>query len=183
MLTTQSNVLYSITLYKGRICEVKIIPKKIYSYKILEDRELMIKISKHMAILIKGKVSPYDVGIYLEELSDLDKKVYKIITKIPIGQTITYKNLANKLNISVQKLSKILNRCPIPIFIPTHRVVKSNGQSGTHTISKEFKKELLKREKETVTNINMNKKKIKEVELITNEHLCYSLSDMLKTLI
>lgn len=183
MLTTQSNVLYSITLYKERICEFKIIPKKTYSYKILEDRELMIKISKHMAKLIKGKVSQYDVGTYLEELSDLEKKIYKLVTEIPIGQTMTYKDVANKQKISVQKLSRILNKCPIPIFIPTHRVVKSNGQSGTHTISKEFKKELLKREKETMINLNINKKKVKEVEVITNEHLCYSLSVMLKHLI
>ena len=84
------------------MCEVKIIPSKKYRFNYLKDEKLRADITRHFIRTLKGKYSFYDLELYLEELSDLDKKVYKKVLEIPYGKTMNYKSLANDLKISTQ---------------------------------------------------------------------------------
>lgn len=65
--------------------------------------------------------------------SDFRKEVWKILCKIPYGQTITYKEIAEKLakekdlkSMSAQAVGGAIGHNPISIIIPCHRVIGTN---------------------------------------------------------
>lgn len=66
--------------------------------------------------------------------SEFRKNVWKILCKIPYGQTITYGKIAkeiatlmNKKSMSAQAVGNAVGHNPISIIIPCHRVVGING--------------------------------------------------------
>ena len=84
------------------------------------------------------------------EGTDFQRRVWKEISKIPFGETRTYKDLAiaiGKPN-SSRAVANACGKNPYPVIIPCHRVIKSDGKlggySGAGGVKK--KKELLKLE-------------------------------------
>lgn len=57
------------------------------------------------------------------------KQVWENLCKIPYGQTATYKEIAVKVGSpkAARAVGLANNRNPIPIFIPCHRVIGTNG--------------------------------------------------------
>lgn len=49
---------------------------------------------------------------------------------IPAGQTITYSELADRLQTSPRAVASACRSNPIPLFIPCHRVIAQNGWGG-----------------------------------------------------
>ncbi|MGH6969073.1 MAG: methylated-DNA--[protein]-cysteine S-methyltransferase [Stellaceae bacterium] len=61
------------------------------------------------------------------EGSDDEKCLWDRMTRIPFGQTATYGELARELGQLPRALGQACGRNPIPIIIPCHRVVGSDG--------------------------------------------------------
>ncbi len=57
-------------------------------------------------------------------------KVWNELRKIPLGQVVTYGQLARKLNTSARAVGNACRNNPIPVVIPCHRVVAANGVGG-----------------------------------------------------
>ncbi|MDD3050117.1 MAG: methylated-DNA--[protein]-cysteine S-methyltransferase [Candidatus Cloacimonetes bacterium] len=76
------------------------------------------------------------------------QKVFDTITKIPYGQTMTYKQIAQKMGNpgASRAVGNSLSSNKILIIIPCHRVVKSNGESGGYAGGINNKQLLLKLE-------------------------------------
>ena len=72
----------------------------------------------------------------------LKEKVFKQVSKIPKGKTITYKQLADKLKTSPRAIAKILSTNPTPITVPCHRVIRADGKIGGYTYKEKFKPEM-----------------------------------------
>jgi len=69
------------------------------------------------------------------EGTEFQKKVWKEILKIPKGQTRTYNDIALSIG-SPKSYRAIANACgknPLPVTIPCHRVVKSDGSIGGYS--------------------------------------------------
>ncbi|MCJ7507167.1 MAG: methylated-DNA--[protein]-cysteine S-methyltransferase [candidate division Zixibacteria bacterium] len=106
---------------------------------------------------LKDKMKKYFSGekvIFKEKLdlltgTMLEKRIWKDMQKIPYGQTRSYKWLASKAG--NRKLARAVggacSRNPIPIIIPCHRVIKSDGGLGGFAGGLDKKKKLLKIEK------------------------------------
>lgn len=77
------------------------------------------------------------------------KKVYKIVLSIPLGQVRTYKWVAQKTGNpgATRAIGQILKHNPYPLFIPCHRVVRSDGKIGGYVFGQKNKRELLKLER------------------------------------
>jgi O-6-methylguanine DNA methyltransferase len=78
------------------------------------------------------------------------KKVYKVVSSIPLGEVRTYKWVALKAGKSkaVRVVGQILKNNPYPWFIPCHRVICANGNIGGYVFGKNKKKALLDLEKQ-----------------------------------
>ena len=82
------------------------------------------------------------------------KKALKAVGKIPYATTKSYKEIANNID-SPNAHRAVANANainPIPIVIPCHRVIKSNGELGGYGGGSKLKKNLLKFER---TNLNL----------------------------
>ncbi len=61
--------------------------------------------------------------------TDFQKSVWNVLKDIPYGETISYKEMAIKLGNprASRAVGQANNRNPIPIIIPCHRVIGSDG--------------------------------------------------------
>jgi methylated-DNA-[protein]-cysteine S-methyltransferase len=76
-----------------------------------------------------GKLKTFSLNLCLD-VRPFQKKVLTTLRRIPYGQTISYGKLAEK--IGSPKASRAVGQAnaknPIPIVIPCHRVIGSNGK-------------------------------------------------------
>ena len=79
--------------------------------------------------------------------NDFKKQVLSVVTKIPKGKTLTYKDVAIKAGRAkaYRAVGNILNKNYNP-SIPCHRVIRSNGALGGYNRGAENKKILLDEE-------------------------------------
>lgn len=77
--------------------------------------------------------------------TSFQQKVWGALYLIPYGCTKTYKEIAEKIgNSSAQRAVGLANnKNPIPIFIPCHRVISSDGSLNGYLGGIEIKKKLL----------------------------------------
>lgn len=77
------------------------------------------------------------------------QKVYKTLKNIPVGTTVSYKQLAEMVG-SPKAVRAVANACAnnkIACLIPCHRVVRSNGNLAGYRWGIEIKEKLLQKEK------------------------------------
>lgn len=76
-------------------------------------------------------------------------KVWKILTQIPYGETLTYGEIARKISptMSAQAVGGAVGRNPISILIPCHRVLGSDGKLTGYAGGIDKKLKLLEIEK------------------------------------
>ena len=60
------------------------------------------------------------------------QRVWRALQRIPAGKTLSYGVLAKKLDTSARAVGNACRANPIPIVIPCHRVVASNGMRRFH---------------------------------------------------
>jgi len=81
--------------------------------------------------------------------TELQKRVWKVLTKIPQGKVTTYKELAKAIESrAVRAVATAVGKNPYSPKIPCHRVVLSSGKIGNYTHSQGVRRkiELLKNE-------------------------------------
>ena len=82
-------------------------------------------------------------------MTEFEKKVLDEVLKIPLGEVRTYKWIANKIGTprAYRAVGAALRRNPYPLFIPCHRVVRSDGKAGGYSLGSDLKKDLINLEK------------------------------------
>lgn len=75
------------------------------------------------------------------------QQVLALVKKIPLGQTMTYKEVAKRIGRpnAYRAVGNILHK-NYNQSIPCHRVIRSDGQTGGYNRGQEQKKELLLKE-------------------------------------
>lgn len=81
-------------------------------------------------------------------LTEFEKKVYLAVSKIPRGETRSYKWVAAKIGKpnAYRAIGNALNRNPYIGKVPCHRVIRSDGPIGGFANGIRRKRELLKSE-------------------------------------
>jgi methylated-DNA-[protein]-cysteine S-methyltransferase len=77
--------------------------------------------------------SDFEIPVIIK--SEFDKKVYKQLVRTSIGETLSYQQLASKVgnkNAS-RAVGSSMRRNPLPLLIPCHRVIKSDGKLGNYS--------------------------------------------------
>ena len=77
------------------------------------------------------------------------QKVWSALLSIPYGETRSYKDIAEQTGKpnSSRAVGMANHENPIPIFIPCHRVISSDGSLGGYSGGLDIKKQLLQIEK------------------------------------
>jgi len=85
--------------------------------------------------------------------TDFQKKVWKELMNIPYGQVDTYGHIAALLGNpkAGRAVGGANNKNPVPIIVPCHRVIGSNGKLVGYAGGLDIKKRLLVLERRTMT--------------------------------
>ena len=83
--------------------------------------------------------------ISLKTGTEFDRKVWLAIRDIPYGETKTYKWLAEKIGKpnAFRAVGQSLSRNPIPVLLPCHRIIESDGSLGGYSGGVDIKRRLL----------------------------------------
>lgn len=84
----------------------------------------------------------------LSAVSPFQKKVYRALWEIPFGKTRSYQEVAQALGKpkAARAVGQANKRNPIPILIPCHRVISTDGTIGGYSCGIGMKRKLLKHE-------------------------------------
>ncbi len=89
-----------------------------------------------------------DISIDISCGSPFEKKVWLALRRIPYGKTISYASIAESIGHpkAARAVGRAIGRNPVPIVIPCHRVIRSNGSLGGFSGGIDIKKKLLELE-------------------------------------
>ncbi|MBR9675664.1 methylated-DNA--[protein]-cysteine S-methyltransferase [Candidatus Woesearchaeota archaeon] len=136
------------------ILEIKEENNYIASIKFVNNKKVGQTLNKTLKLCIKqldqyfnNNRRSFDIRTSQKGTS-FQKKVWEEIQKISYGKTITYKELANKINNpkAYRAVGGALNKNKIAIIIPCHRIISTKGLGG-YAAGLNKKNWLLKHEK------------------------------------
>ncbi|MEK6741078.1 MAG: methylated-DNA--[protein]-cysteine S-methyltransferase [Actinomycetota bacterium] len=100
---------------------------------------------------LSGSRTSFDVALDLSATTDFQRTVLTGLQTVPYGQTVSYRQLASIIG-RPNASRAVGHACatnPLPILIPCHRVLRSNGQLGGYLGGPRLKRFLLNLESVT----------------------------------
>lgn len=118
---------------------------------ISEENKVFYKLKKELEEYFSGIRKVFTIQ-YLLEGTEFQKKVWIELSKIPYGEVRSYKEIAEKIGNpkSGRAVGNANNKNKLPILIPCHRVIGSNGNLTGYAAGVLKKEYLLKLEEENV---------------------------------
>jgi O-6-methylguanine DNA methyltransferase len=103
--------------------------------------------------LLEG-VSPVSPPVRPQAGTAFQSMVWKGLQSIPRGETCSYRELAEKIGHarSCRAVANACGRNPAPLFIPCHRVIRSDGNAGGFSCGLPWKELLLGLEQASALN-------------------------------
>ena len=109
-----------------------------------EDTVLITETKKQLDEYFSGKLKEFTLPL-APEGSEFMKKIWNLLCEIPYGTTTSYKQVAVRAGNA--KASRAVgsanNRNPLPVFVPCHRVIGSDGRLVGFRGGTDMKRKLL----------------------------------------
>ncbi len=115
-------------------------------------RRLAERAREELAQYLDGKRSFFSVTVDLEPLPRFQRGVLDAARSIPLGEVRTYGWIAARIGKpgAVRAVGNALGANPVPLLVPCHRVVRSDGSMGGYSFgAPELKEQLILRERAT----------------------------------
>jgi methylated-DNA-[protein]-cysteine S-methyltransferase len=118
---------------------------RVYGPGIVPDHRRSSALARELDQYFSGKRREFDIDVDLSGLTPFQTKILVATAKIPFGAVSTYQAVARRAG--NEKASRAaggaLNSNPIPIVVPCHRVVGSNGSLVGYAGGLDTKRRLL----------------------------------------
>jgi methylated-DNA-[protein]-cysteine S-methyltransferase len=119
-----------VIVSKKGVCRVELFEENWPAYHSLQRdeiacREVINQLSEYFA----GKRKIFDLSLDIQG-TDFRKQVWKSLSDIPYGKTLSYKQVAEKIGNpkAVRAVGQANKANLLPIIIPCHRVIGNNGK-------------------------------------------------------
>jgi methylated-DNA-[protein]-cysteine S-methyltransferase len=101
---------------------------------------------------LDGKEVSFPDRLDLSEASPFEREVWRVTRSIPYGETRAYGWVAGELGMprAARAVGQALGRNPLPIMIPCHRVICSDGNLGGFSAGGDWKRRFLQMEAEAL---------------------------------
>jgi methylated-DNA-[protein]-cysteine S-methyltransferase len=96
----------------------------------------------------EGKRRQFDLRVDLALLAEFNRRVLQELARVPYGEIVTYGELAARAARprAARAVGTVMNRNPLPIVLPCHRVIGANGKLVGYAGGLERKEALLRLE-------------------------------------
>ncbi|MFT8953039.1 MAG: methylated-DNA--[protein]-cysteine S-methyltransferase [Gluconobacter sp.] len=95
-----------------------------------EETPLLVKVRDLLEQYFDGEKVDFSSLPFSPYGTPYRQKVWQAILKIPYGETRTYAQIAAQAGGSARSIGGAMGANPIPVLIPCHRVVGTNGLGG-----------------------------------------------------
>ncbi|MEW6619345.1 MAG: methylated-DNA--[protein]-cysteine S-methyltransferase [bacterium] len=115
---------------------------------LVRDDKCFEKTKNSLMNYFEGKKVEFDYPIDVRSATEFENKVWEVTCSIPYGEVRSYQFIAEKIGRpkAFRAVGQALKKNPLPIIIPCHRVIRSDGKSGGFLGGIEMKKNLLRLE-------------------------------------
>jgi O-6-methylguanine DNA methyltransferase len=122
--------------------------KKRFSGEIIRDDRKNKEVLSLLKKYLKGELRRFTCQLDLRG-TPFERKVWMELAKIPYGQTRSYKEIAGAIDHpkAFRAVGNANGSNALPLIIPCHRVIESNGGLGGYGHGLKMKKQLLDFEK------------------------------------
>ncbi|MBN2663412.1 MAG: methylated-DNA--[protein]-cysteine S-methyltransferase [Bacteroidales bacterium] len=116
-----------------------------YNQNLNEENDTLINCRKQILEYFSGNRTIFKCKYELIG-TDFQQRVWRELEKIEYGKTVSYKFIAEKIGQqkAYRAVANAIRLNPVPIIIPCHRVIGSNGKLVGYRFGIEKKLELLK---------------------------------------
>jgi methylated-DNA-[protein]-cysteine S-methyltransferase len=96
----------------------------------------------------EGQRHSFDLPVDVRLLAEFNRRVLRELARVPYGEVVTYGELAARAARpqAARAVGMVMNRNPIPIVLPCHRVVGANGKLTGYAGGLDRKEALLRLE-------------------------------------
>ena len=118
--------------------------KERFLGKTVRDDQKNKEVLSQLKRYLKGDLKRFDCKLDLKG-TPFERKVWSALAKIPYGQTRSYKEIAQAIGHpkAFRAVGNANGQNSIPLIIPCHRVIESNGGLGGFGHGLKVKKQLL----------------------------------------
>jgi len=122
--------------------------RSIPGEELMPDNSILQNAARQINEYLQGTRKTFDVPLTVIG-TDFQKRVWEIIRKIPYGQTLSYGDIARHLGGTgkARAVGGAAHANPLPLVIPCHRVIGTNGSLTGFGGGLYLKKKLLELEK------------------------------------
>ena len=143
--------LLSVTLPQRSVQEVR----RLLGNNVMQatrSSHLFDDLVERLKIYFSGHQATFPDELDLSAATAFQHEVWEAAILIPYSETRSYTWVAEQIKRpkAVQAVGQALGKNPLPIIIPCHRVIASNGRLGGFTGGLEMKKQLLSLEAENI---------------------------------
>ena len=122
---------------------------RAYGPGVLPDARRVDAVARELDQYWSGKRREFDVTVDLSPLTPFQRKVLAVTARVPYGELITYAKVAQQTgnDKAYRAAAGAIGDNPIPIVVPCHRVVASDGTLGGYAGGLDAKRHLLQLER------------------------------------
>ncbi|MCL2774792.1 MAG: methylated-DNA--[protein]-cysteine S-methyltransferase [Oscillospiraceae bacterium] len=120
--------------------------------------ELLKNAKKQFAEYFGGKCKVFDLPLNFYGCTEFMKSVYQELLKIPYGEMASYKQIAGRVGCpkGYRAVGLANNKNPLPIIVPCHRVIGSDGSMTGYRGGIDMKIKLLELERNNFVEFKLN---------------------------
>jgi methylated-DNA-[protein]-cysteine S-methyltransferase len=102
---------------------------RTFGVRVLRGPREVDRVRRELEEYFEGRRHTFDLPLDLRGRSGFSREILDRLARVPYGEVTTYKSLAVEAGNprAARAVGTIMNRNPIPIVLPCHRVVGSNG--------------------------------------------------------
>jgi methylated-DNA-[protein]-cysteine S-methyltransferase len=121
---------------------------RAFGPRILRSPRAVDPARRALAAYFDGDLHEFDLPLDLPPLAAFQRRVLRLLAEVPYGETTTYGTLAVRAGQphAARAVGTVMNRNPIPIVLPCHRVVGATGKLVGYGGGLERKEQLLRLE-------------------------------------
>lgn len=95
-----------------------------------------------------GRLREFSMKVSFICGTEFERQVWLALAEIPYGETRSYKWMAERVGRpgGARAVGQALKKNPLPILLPCHRVIESDGKLGGYSPGQEIKRRLLQME-------------------------------------
>jgi methylated-DNA-[protein]-cysteine S-methyltransferase len=127
--------LFLATTERG-VCRIAFDPEaevesvaRVFGARVLRAPSALDPVKRQLDEYFEGERTDFDLRADLSPLPDFQRRVLVALQQIRFGEVTTYGKLADRIGAprAARAVGGALNRNPVPIVVPCHRVVGATG--------------------------------------------------------